>query len=209
MDRRKVPILVFSHSEGSQTFISKSGNQPESGYKWVFKGALCALQWTMSSRGETKLPQWPFLTLKSTAVHKSFLRPFCSVLMMLKCCSIKVSHEGSLCVHTRMARHVSFWEPITLCIRLETCLRGETRFMEVESSSSPGWNPAWVCVMLCYVMGKRTHSHCSLISKVREGSEKTLCSARGFYWLILKANEIQEQGAHDEKHFWSVFIQQQ
>lgn len=51
---------------------------------------------------------------------------------------------------------------------------------------------------------KRTHLHCSLVSKVREGSEKTSCSASGFYWLILKANEIQEQGAHDEKHFWSL-----
>lgn len=29
-----------------------------------------------------------------------------------------------------------------------------------------------------------------------------LCSASGFYWLILKTNEIQEQVARDEKHFW-------
>lgn len=58
----------------------------------------------------------------------------------------------------------------------------------------------------CYVMswGKRAHLHCSLASKVREGSKKTLCSASGFYWLILKANEIQEQGAHDENNFWSL-----
>lgn len=111
MDRRKVPILI-----NPQTFISNGGNQPESGYKWVFKGALCALQWTVSSRGETKLSEWPFLTLKSTSVHKSSLRPFCSVLMMLKSCSVNVSHEGSLCVHIWVTRHVSFWESITCTV---------------------------------------------------------------------------------------------
>lgn len=60
--------------------------------------------------------------------------------------------------------------------------------------------------MLCHIMSReeRTHLHCSLVSKVREGSEKTLCSASGFYWLILKAIDIQEQGVHDEKHFWSL-----
>lgn len=54
------------------------------------------------------------------------------------------------------------------------------------------------CAMLCHGRG-RAHSYCSLASKVREGSEKTLCSAGGFNWLILKANEIQELGAHDER----------
>lgn len=151
MDRRKVPILIFSHSEDSQTFISNSGNQPESGYKWVFKGAFVHFG-ELSSRGETKLLEWPFLTLKSTSVHKSFLRPFCSVLMM-KCGSINVSLEGSLCVHTWMARHVSFWESITcvLCVRLEMCLRGETRFIKWGVFSS-GRNQTWVCVMFCHVM---------------------------------------------------------
>lgn len=158
MGRRKVPILI-----NPQTFISNSGNQPESGYKWVFRGALCALQGTASSRGETKLSEWPFLTLKSTSVHKSSLRPFCSVLMMLKSCSVNVSHEGSLCVHIWVARHVSFWESITcvLCVRLEMHLRGETRFMEVGPSSCSGWNPKQVCAMLCHVVswqGKGTFS---------------------------------------------------
>lgn len=156
MDRRKVPILI-----NPQTFISNSGNQPESGYKWVFRGALCALQGTASSRGETKLSEWPFLTLKSTSVHKSSLRPFCSILMMLKSCSVNVSHErsnvsheGSLCVHIWVARHISFWESITcvLCVRLEMPLRGETRFMEMGPSSCSGWNPKQVCAMLCHVV---------------------------------------------------------
>lgn len=98
-----------------------------------------------------------FLTLKPTSVHKSSFRPFCSVLGMLKSCTVNESCEGSLCVHIWMARHVSFWESITcvLCVRLEMHPRGETSFMEVGASSCSGWNPERVCVMLCYIMGEK------------------------------------------------------
>lgn len=92
-----------------------------------------------------------------------------------------------------------------LCVRLEMHLRGDTRFMEVGSSSSFGWNPVWVCVVLCHVMlchGGKAHI-CTAAWSL--GLEKGhLRSASGFYWLILKANEIQEQVARDEKHFWSL-----
>lgn len=77
--RRKDPILIYPRA-----FISSSGNQPECGCKWVSKGALCVIQWAVSSRGQTKLSEWPFLTLKSASVSLSSSRLFCSVLLMSK-----------------------------------------------------------------------------------------------------------------------------
>lgn len=155
MDRREVPILIYP-----QTFLSNSRNQSESGYEWVFKGALCALQWTTSSRGDTKLSKWPTLTLKSTSVCKSSLRPFCFVLMMLKCCTISMSHEGSLCVHVWMAQTRFI---LRICHTCTVCQVGN---ISEERPGSWQWGlppplagiqPESVscCVMLSYVMGEK------------------------------------------------------
>lgn len=131
MGRRKDPILIYPRA-----FISSSGNQPESGCKWMSKGALCVIQWAVSSRVRLNYQNGPFLTLKSASVSQSSLRPFCSVLMMSERCSVNVNHEGCLLVHIWVARHASFRESITrvLCIMLEMRLRGETRFVEVGAS---------------------------------------------------------------------------
>lgn len=140
---------------------------------------------------------------------KSSLRSFCSVLMMSKRRRLNVSHEGSLRVHIRAARHVSLWESITrvLCQvgnvsqrRDQICGGGSFLLCWLESKVSPchvmSCHVMSCRVMSCHREGVEPHSDCNLDSKVREGSGKTLCSASGSFWLILKTNEILEQGEH-------------
>lgn len=197
MDRRKIPILI-----DPQTFISNSGNQPESGYKWVFKGALCALWWTMPS----------FFHIKIHFCTQILFETFLLCLMILKCCNINVSREGSLCVHMWMARHVSFWESVMCTV----CQIGNASQRRHQVHGSGGFLLLWLesNVSLCsvvprYVMswGKSTHLHCSLVSRVREGS---LVFSK---WVLLANFEDKwdsRAGCTRWKAFLvSVFIQQQ
>lgn len=132
MGRKKDPILIYL-----QAFIFSIRNQTESRCKCVREEALCVIQWVVLSKGQTKLSEWPLLTLKSAPVSRSSLRYFCFVLMMSKSCSVSVSHGRSRCVCIRATRHVSFQESNRgiLCVRLEMSFRGKTRFMEVEAFS--------------------------------------------------------------------------
>lgn len=119
---------------------------------------------------------------------------------MSKRCSLNVSHEGSLHVHIRAARHVSLWESITrvLCQvgnvsqrRYQICGGGSFLLCWLESKVSP-CRVMLYHVVSCRVVshhreGVEPHSDCNLDFKVREGSGKTLRSASGSFWLILKA----------------------
>lgn len=148
--RRKDPILIYPRA-----FISSSGNQPECGCKWVSKGALCVIQWAMSSRGQTKLSEWPFLTLKSASVSLSSSRLFCSVLLMSKAVvQIWVMKGPCVCTYGQPDMF-HFENPSHACCGSGwkcVCLRGETRFVEVAASSCAGHNQKRAHVMSCHVM---------------------------------------------------------
>lgn len=88
-------------------------------------------------------------------------------------------------------------------------LRGDTRFVEVLASSKASPCHGMSChVMSCRACGATFYYR--LASKVREGSGNTWFSAKGSCWLVLKADQVQEQGTHGKKAYLvTAFIQQQ